>query len=363
MRILVVRPGPHFSVADVCRGWVEAFRRLGCQVHDFNFDQRLDFYTQAHVKLDDGGYRKALSDADARAVAQQGLEAASYRLWPDLVFVVSGFFVQEYIYELWRARGHRIVVLATESPYEDDAQLPLAGMADVLLLNDPQNIGAFREVNPNTFYQHHCYDPTVHRPGPADPDLACDFCFVGTGYQSRIDFFEQVDWDGLDVTLAGNWRQIHDGSPLRPFVKHQLEHCLDNSEAVRLYRAAGVSANLYRRESERPELADGWAMGPREVELAATGCFYLTEARPENRRVLPMVPAFDGPQEFEKLVRWYVERPDERKAIAGKAREAIADRTFEQSAQRLIAHLTNPSTKGEDLWPAYTAATECCTQR
>lgn len=41
MRILVVHPGPNFSVADVHDGWVEALRSLGCEVASFNSDDRL----------------------------------------------------------------------------------------------------------------------------------------------------------------------------------------------------------------------------------------------------------------------------------------------------------------------------------
>jgi hypothetical protein len=41
MRILVVQPGPDFSVHDVFTGWVEALRGQGAEVATYNLNDRL----------------------------------------------------------------------------------------------------------------------------------------------------------------------------------------------------------------------------------------------------------------------------------------------------------------------------------
>jgi hypothetical protein len=41
MRILVIHPGPDFSVHDVYAGWVFALKQLGCQVFEYNLNDRL----------------------------------------------------------------------------------------------------------------------------------------------------------------------------------------------------------------------------------------------------------------------------------------------------------------------------------
>jgi spore maturation protein CgeB len=145
-----------------------------------------------------------------------------------------------------------------------------------------------------------------------------------------------VDWSGLDVALAGNWCDLRDGSPLVPYLTHDIGVCCPNDEAVRLYRATKVAANIYRTEAQHDALLDGWAMGPREVELAATGTFFLTQQRGENAEVLPMVPTFDGPDDLGDKVRWWLAHPDQRADVAAKAREAVADRTFVANAGRLL---------------------------
>lgn len=340
MRVLLVHPGPHFSVSDVHDGLFEGFRALGVNTASVNLQDRLGFYSSAgRIDKATGEFQNMVNEEGAVRLASKGLEAVCFEWWPDVVIVVSCFYVPLDTLDIIRARGIKVVILGLESPYEDDVQLARAAHADLNVINDPTNLERFAAIGPAA-YLPHAYRPTLHRPGPAVPDLACDFAFVGTGYPSRVEFLESVDWTGIDVALAGNWQATDPDSPLRKFVSHDIDHCVENTEAVDLYRSAKASANLYRREAQRPELSEGWAMGPREVELAATGTFFLREKRGEGDEVLPMVPTFDGPEDFADKLRWYLDRPDERQTITIAARVAIAERTFAANAAQLLRHLT-----------------------
>lgn len=343
MRILAAHPGPAFSVHDCYVGWVEAFRDLGHQVAEFNLSERLTFYDAALLEVGEQKFRKALSAEQAQSLAVNGLYAALYKVRPDVLFAVSAFFYPPELFDLARAYGTRVVVLHTESPYEDGRQLQTAEHADLNLLNDPTNLAAFERVAP-TVYTPHSYRPTVHTPGPAVPEYRSEFAFVGTGYQSRIAFFEAMNLDGLDVLLAGNWTRLDETYPLRAFVPHDLEECLDNTQTVQVYRSTQVGLNLYRREAEAEHLAAGWAMGPREVEMAATGLFFLRDPRAEGDEVLSMLPTFTTPEDAADQLRWWLSKPDSRREMAGKAREAIADRTFTQQAERVLRLLDSKET-------------------
>ncbi len=180
------------------------------------------------------------------------------------------------------------------------------------------------------------HDPDIHTPGPPRAGFESDFCFVGTAYPGRIAFFEQVDFTGLDVALAGNWMFLPEGHPLRKLVAHDINLCCDNLETVELYRSTKLSANLYRTEAQRPGLLDGWACGPREIELAATATFFLREARGESDELFPMMPVFSDPAELGELVRWWAARPDQRHTAVTQARAAIEGRTFDNNARRLL---------------------------
>jgi len=327
---MVVRPGPHFSVQDVSNGWTRALKDLGCHVGDFNLDERLDFYDKAlGIMMEDHKFIDIV-----RLVSKQ-VEAACYEFWPDIVLVVSGFFTPPEMLALMQSRGHKVVLLATESPYEDDNQLGLAPFCDLVLLNDPTNLHLYQELT-EVDYSPHAYDPAIHYRREPEPEWKSDFCFVGTGYPSRVEFLEAVDWSGIDAAFGGNWQALKDDSPLTPFLVHEKELCIENENAVELYSACKASANIYRTEALRPELAKGWSMGPREVELAAVGTFYLTEERGENREVLPMVPVFDGPDDFGEQLRWWLAHDTERERVADEAQRAVADRTFTKHARGLL---------------------------
>ena len=344
MRWLAVHPGPNFSVADVYNGWCEGLRDQGQQVSRYALDARLSFYDQVLLPVpgQDGAFRPALTEPAAvteRAV--DGLYSHLYRWRPDVLLVVSGFFVPPALLDLARSYGTRVVLLCTEQPYELDRELALAPHCDLVLLNDPTHLNSFRE-HTRAEYVPHAYRPAVHHPG--DSPVACDVSFIGTGYPSRIRYFEDLAatgaLDALDVVLGGNWQALDATSPLRRYVAHDLAECVDNTVTADVYRGTRVGINLYRQEAERPELAAGWAMGPREVEMAACGLFYLRDPRGEGDELLPMLPTFTSPAEAAELLRWWLAHPDERETAATKAREAIADRTFDNHAARLLRWLT-----------------------
>ena len=322
---------------DCYVGWVEALRGLGEQVATYALDERLTFYGSVLVETSEPNvYKRALDPEGAQRLAVNGLFSTLYQTKPDVLLVVSSFFIPQEVYRLARAYGTRIVVLHTESPYENDRQVQVAQYADINLLNDPTGI----ELYPNATYMPHAYRPHVHCPGPAKAELVCDLAFVGTGYPSRIDWLERADLTGLDVLLAGNWQALREDSPLRRFVAtEEVEECLDNTDTVDVYRSARVGLNLYRREAERPELSHGWALGPREIEMAAVGLFFLRDPRGEGDEVLDMLPTFTSPEEAGEQLRWWLAHEDERAAVARKAREAIADRTFINHAKQLLSLL------------------------
>lgn len=334
MRFLIAHPGPDFSVKDVYAGWVEALRDLGHTVIEFNLGDRIAFYDSAHIDVG-GAWRKAVTgEKNVIELAMNGLAGALYKVRPHVLLSVSSFWTDTGLLDHARRTGTRVVLLHTESPYEDERQLKLASHADLNLVNDPTNIEVYRATAP-TLYCPHAYRPSVHRPGPSTAEPS-DLVFVGTGYPSRVEFFEALDLEGLRVALGGNWMRLPQGSPLRRYVVHSIDECLDNAEAVDLYRASKVGVNLYRREAEAEHLLLGATMGPREIEMAATGLFFIRDPRPEGDDVLSMLPTFADADEASELIRWYVTHDSARNRLAAAAREAVADRTFTAHAGQLL---------------------------
>lgn len=345
MRWMLVHPGPNFSVADVHNGWAEALRGLGQDVGVYAMDRRLTWFDSAYLPVDewDGQqvqhvFRKGMTREQAMDAAAEGMLGEVYKMWPHVVVCTSAFFTPPYVLEIMRDRRHKIVMLFTESPYQDDMQLRMAEYADICLLNDPTNLERFKAVCPNSVYMPHAYRPELHHPGDAHPEMVCDLAFVGTGFPSRVRFFEAMNLDGLDVILAGlwNWAGEFEGSPLAKYVAHDPDQCLDNEQTADLYRSARTGMNFYRREAEDDHVGEGWAMGPRELEMAASGLFFLRDPRGEGDEVLHMLPRFDGPEDASDKLRWWLAHDAQRQAVATAARAAIADRTFANHARTLL---------------------------
>jgi len=335
MRWLAAHPGPAFSVADCHIGWVEALRAAGETVVDYPLGDALTFYDSVLMQVAEDQFRKALTAEQAIELAKDRLAGALYKVRPDVLLVTSGFFADTQLLDATRRDGVKVVLLCTEQPYELSRELKLAEHVDIALLNDPIHIDRFRQ-RCTAEYMPHAYRPALHHPGPPVPELECDFAFVGTAYASRVDFFERMDLAGLDVLLAGNWQLLDVDHPLRQYVAHGIDECTPNEQTADIYRSAKVGINLYRREAETTDLVEGWAIGPREVELAAIGCPFLRDPRPEGDALFPMLPTFSTPEEAGEQLRWYLNHPAERETAGIKAREAIADRTFDRNAAQLL---------------------------
>jgi glycosyltransferase involved in cell wall biosynthesis len=229
--------------------------------------------------------------------------------------------------------------------------------ADLNLLNDPSNLKAWRELEVPVTYMPHAYDPDTHYPDWRPGRYESDFAFIGTLFKSRAEFFSKMDFTGIEVALGGaGWdialakypelvTAVMDtelGHRLIDYVAHPLEYSVGNDETAKVYRGARCGINFYRRESEDAHAGEGWAMGPREIEMAACGLFFLRDPRPESDEVFGaesgkiILPAFHSPEEATELLRWWLEHPRLREVRANEAFARVAARTFGNNARAAL---------------------------
>lgn len=350
-KILLVHPGPDFSVHDVFRGWKKALIKQGHEVFVYNTNDRLTFYGQAvfedvnEAACETCGQhpvRKAVPEPSMIArLSTAGLLEDCMRHKPDIVFFVSAFFFRADVFRIIREAGSKIVILHTESPYQDGEQMKRGQFANLNLLNDPTNLQLWSQLGP-VAYVPHSYDPEIHY--PADPrNYELDFAFVGTAFLSRLKFFDAMNFDGMDVAFGGNsWNSApEEYQHLWKYLGHSPDHCVDNEETARVYRIAKTGLNFYRREAEEEQKGRGWAMGPREVEMAACGLFFIRDSRPESDEMFPMLPTFSTPAEAEELIRYYVAHDEEREDLTAQALYAVQDRTFDNQADSVCRLMKN----------------------
>ena len=348
-RAVIVHPGPQFSVEDVFQGWHEALCELGVSTISYNLEDRLTFYNYAYLDMgdEDGDtgrkkFRKAFPDpADAAGVAVNQIYSTCYRFWPDLVIIVSCFFIPDDMIEILKSRGHKVVILFTESPYEEPKQVRRAANADLAMVNDPSRLHLYEEAGISATYMPHCYRPMLHHPGPATNGMETDFAFIGTAFPSRIEFFEKMQalgaFDQIDVTFGGYWGNMDPASPLWPMVAHKPDECVDNDITVKCYRSAKLGINFYRRETVGDGYGDGVACGPREIEMAACGLPFLRDSRPESDDLFgKILPSYSDPEEATGQLRWWLAHDDQRETAGLALRAAVRPRTFTANARRLL---------------------------
>jgi spore maturation protein CgeB len=346
-----------FSVADVFRGWERALRDLGNTVKTYNTNDRLSFYAGAMLPdysfpedtLGGRPLKKAMTSEQAMQAAMQGLSHELYTFAPHVVMFVSAFYTAATTLQVIRAHGTKVVILHTESPYQDDEQLIRAQHATVNLINDPANLEDYKALCPKSYYMPHAYDPTVHYPRNVLDPVVADFSFIGTMFKSRKEFFESLfehldPWERHAYRIAlggaGFDNEFMDGSPLLKYLGHPRGECVDNSETANSYRSSRSGINFYRRESEGEHSGEGWACGPREIEMAACGLPFIRDPRPESDELFGnILPSFDGPADAAEKLRWLLAEENRRVRLGARALMAIEDRTFENNAKFLMKKL------------------------
>lgn len=338
MRAMVVGPLASSSTYDVAQGWSYGLQQAGCQTAYFDLYHRWVYYSSAKVMDDDGNVARQMDPDEAKRAVTLGLLAELYRYQPDVVFVIHGPHV---LPELIAEIRVPVVIIGTESPYEDEAQALWFTRCepDMVLINDPTNLGVFQSTIPQSYYVPHAYRPELHQ--PTGDRIYCDVSFVGTGFASRVALLREVDWTGIHLLLAGNFGvMLPDDDPLQRYV-HNDGLSIPNTETAAIYRGSQIGLNAYRTGAtgELASTDQGWAIGPREVELAACGAFFLREPRPESDELFPFLPSFESGAELDWLIHEWLPRHTERRELGKRAREAVADRTFANHARRALARL------------------------
>jgi glycosyltransferase involved in cell wall biosynthesis len=123
---------------------------------------------------------------------------------------------------------------------------------------------------------------------------------------------------------------------------------ITNQTTTALYRNAKIGLNLYRssmgwgKDAERLPAGYAESCNPRAYELAATGCFAVSEYRPEVPEVFgDLVPTFRTPDELAaQVARWLADdagRARVREALPAQVRPQSWDARVDQMLANMRA--------------------------
>lgn len=349
MRILLTHPGATWATNDVWWGLHDGLKHANVEVVNYAMDGRLvlagswlDWCYQHNTRPE---LTTPPNYADKLYLASSGIVEKSLMFGCDWILAVACGWLHPLALQMARTAGRRVALILTESPNQDEEQLGWANMVDVIWTNERTSVARFAEYNPNAHYWQHAIDPARHHPGPANSEQpAHDVVFVGTGWQERIALLEAIDWTGIDFGLYGTWELMRDDSPLRQYVRGGVT---PNDVTAQLYRNAKIGLNLFRTSDyyvpdSNHVAATAESVNPRCYELAATGCFFVTDYRAEVGEVFgTAVPTFRTAAELQALIRHYLVHDAERQAAAAQLPGLVAEHTFDRRAEEVLAVLDN----------------------
>jgi len=344
LSILLVHPGATWATQDVWWGIKEALERAGVKVVHIALDGRLEFagrFLDFLYRRHQGRLSAPCVD-DVVYMASAGIVERALRFMPDWVLIIAGGNMHPDGIALLRRARMKVAIILTESPYTFIQEKILAERCNVVFTNERTAVETFRPYCERTYYWQHAIDGDRHL-GPSDiTDIpSYDVVFVGTGFIERINLLRAIDWAGIDLGLYGNWVLLGSRNWLRRYVKGTM---IANERAVALYHKAKIGLNLhrtsadYKRDTEH--FSDAESMNPRCYELAAAGCFFITDWRAEIEDVFgDVVPTFRTPEEAEDLIHYYLAHDEEREAIAEQLPRLVEHETFDARITDLLTVL------------------------
>jgi spore maturation protein CgeB len=329
-------------------GLVAALRRQGHLVSTYDLSKRLALAGRwlHSIWRRSRGSTPGLARPSAVAVVEKACEDLVPRaltLNVDAVLIISAMYLHPDALVLLRRARIPTGLIFTESPYDDERQARIAHLADVCWTQERTSVATLRRFNTRTHYLPAAYDRDRHtpEPQPGDADVpAHDVVFVGTLFHERTALLSQVDWTGIDLGIYGHTTLLPSRHRLRQYLRGGAT---DNATAASLYRRAKVGLNLFRSTAEwtsGQHVTTGESLNPRAYELAACGCFQISDHRPEMDDVFGgSVPTFAGAPGLGSLLRSFLADEEARRGLARAAWAASVQHTFDARARQVVEQL------------------------
>lgn len=336
MRVLAVSSPHIYTTRDVWTKAVVGLRRAGVEVETFDLIPRLQMYTfleETAKKSKKFGLPPAYA---THTMAYEAITGAALHHNVDWVLVVSPQYFPQQIASLIRKAGIKTACYMTECPYEDTIDTPIkASHFDLVLVNDRNSKMLYESFAPRVEYIPHSFDPEIHYP-PEKERRQRNVIFIGTGYQTRGQFLQQIDWTkiGGRLDLYGLWERgwLGSRSSLRPYVRGEW---MTNNKTAEVYRKSAAAFSIHRLSryvgtTEQIIEGEAYSMGPRNYELAACRTFQVSDYREEVVDVFgDSMPIYNTPQELAALMKRAFREPTWRKDMAYRQWEAVQGHTCE----------------------------------
>jgi len=325
VRILIAYPGAIHSTYDVAAGYEKALRAIGHDVYGYPYHKWLGFYADTLKYWEEHNEQYTFTMDDVALQAANHLVIAAVDFEPDVVLIISGSALHRRAYDLLHKMCLPLVLLLTESPYEDEIQSKIVDQGHIAhaFTNEIYSVEPLSVNGASVSYLPHSFDPDVHKPMDVNGEHASDVFFHGTLWVERARLIEELL--GMDIDLCVSGISMADV---------QRGELVDNDKLAQMYNGAKICLNHHRttkREAGDTIASNAAAsIGPRAYEIAACGAFQLCDdTRPELRAIFGhAVPTYQNAADLRARIEYFLDRPNERRELADMARERVQDCSF-----------------------------------
>lgn len=183
-------------------------------------------------------------------------------------------------------------------------------------------------------------DPFFHQPLKLSAEdkekWGSPISFVGAGYHNRQQMFAAISQYPLKI-WGSEWPL---GKPFDRLVQEESRR-IAPEEYIKIFNATDVNLNLHSSSERDGVDPTGDFVNPRTFELAAAGAFQLCDSRallPELFEVGKEIITFDNLEDMKAKIEYYLEHPEERKAVCERARARIfKDHTYERRLEQMLS--------------------------
>lgn len=341
LRILVILPmyGGSLPIGRYC---ASALADLGHNVQIFDAPQMHPAFTGL-AKLGLPPSQTARLENSFFQVIAQAITAQVESLEPHLVLALAQAPVHRSLLQRLRRSGVRTAMWFVEDYRIFSYWQAYAPLYDVFaVIQKEPFLGKLAEIGQgNALYLPMAALPSFHRKMELSPaeqrEYGAEIGFLGAGYPNRRLAFRALagrnfkiwgsDWENESI-LAAN---IQRGGAR-----------ISEDESVKIYNASKINLNLHSSVQAKELVSKGDFVNPRTFELACMGAFQLVD----KRALLPELFADDELASFESLpemlaaIDHYLASPEERAAIAEKARKRVlAEHTYQHRMRTLLEYL------------------------
>lgn len=183
-------------------------------------------------------------------------------------------------------------------------------------------------------------EPNVHAPLMLSAEekarWGSPISFMGAGYHNRQQLFASLAEFPLKI-WGTEWP---DNKPFDRMVQDGGKR-LSPAEYIKVFNATDINLNLHSSNERDGVDPFGDFINPRTFELASAGAFQLVDEREllgEAFEVGKELITFSNATELKEKIRYFLDRPEERKEVAQRARaRALRDHTYAHRIREMLA--------------------------